>query len=124
MDPQLVTAVMAAESNFDPCAESPAGAVGLMQLIPTTAAQYELTPVELYDPEKNIRAGVRHLKMLSKRYNGDLELTLAAYNAGEGTVDRYNGIPPYEETRTYVKRVMAYHADLRADLRGWPVGSR
>ncbi len=113
MDPQLVTAVMAAESNFDPCAKSSAGAVGLMQITPQTAGLYKLTSLDLYDPEKNIRAGVRHLKMLSKRYNGDLELTLAAYNAGEGTVDRYNGVPPYAETRTYVRRVLDYHADLR-----------
>jgi len=113
MDPQLVTAVMAAESNFDPCAKSPAGAVGLMQITPQTAGLYKLTSLDLYDPEKNIRAGVRHLKMLSRRYNGDLELTLAAYNAGEGTVDRYNGVPPYAETRTYVRRVLDYHADLR-----------
>jgi len=112
VDPQLVTAVMAAESNFNPCARSPRGAVGLMQLTPQTAGQYKLTSVDLYDPEKNIRAGVLHLKMLSDRYNGDLELTLAAYNAGEGSVDRYNGVPPFAETRTYVKKVLGYHADL------------
>jgi soluble lytic murein transglycosylase-like protein len=121
VDWKLVTAVIAAESNFDPCATSPKGAMGLMQVMPETAQDYEVDSVKLYNPETNISAGVRHLKMLTQHYNGDLTLAVAAYNAGQGTVDKYNGVPPYGETQTYVKRVLDYKADLKmASLRGVP----
>ena len=115
VDWQLVTAVMAAESSFNPCAVSPRGAMGLMQLTPQLARRYKVHKQEIYVPEKNIRAGVQHLKMLSERYNGDLELTVAAYNAGEGAVDKFGGVPPYGETRAYVRKVLEYHSNLQAN---------
>ena len=93
------------ESAFDKYAISHAGAMGLMQLMPTTAANYQLNQNQ-FDPNRNIEAGVQHLKELMSRYNNDKTLSLAAYNAGEGAVRRYNGVPPYEETETYIKRVM------------------
>jgi len=95
---------MSAESNFDPQAVSPKGARGLMQLMPETARMYSVDDV--YDPAQNIEAGIKHLKMLLERYDGNLKLVLAAYNSGEKTVDRFQGIPPYQETRDYVKRVL------------------
>src|SRR5205085_11540208 len=95
MDWKLVASVMAVESHFDARALSPKGARGLMQLMPATAMLYKAG--NLYDPAQNIEAGIEHLKMLLQRYKGDLKLTLAAYNAGEGAVDRFNGIPPYRE---------------------------
>lgn len=114
LDWKLVTAVVAAESNFNPCATSQRGAVGLMQLTPDTAKRYRVTAEELYEPEKNLIAGVQHLKSLTERFNGDMVLTLAAYNAGEGAVDKHGGVPPYRETQKYVEKVLAYHADLTA----------
>ncbi len=104
LDWRLVAAVMSAESNFDPRAVSPKGARGLMQLMPETARMYSVNDV--YDPAQNIEAGIKHLKMLLARYDGNLKLVLAAYNSGEKTVDRFQGIPPYQETRDYVKRVL------------------
>ncbi len=104
LDWRLVAAIMSAESNFDPQAVSPKGARGLMQLMPETARMYSVDDV--YDPAQNIEAGIKHLKMLLERYDGNLKLVLSAYNSGEKTVDRFQGIPPYQETRDYVKRVL------------------
>lgn len=103
MDPALVRAVIETESNWNPSAFSRKGAGGLMQLIPTTAQRYGASDV--FNPQQNIDAGVRHLKWLLERYNGNLDLALAAYNAGEGAVDRAHGIPAFRETRNYVQKV-------------------
>jgi len=106
VDWRLVTAVMEVESRFKPHAVSSKGAVGLMQIMPTTGRLYHIKRAELYDPQKNVEAGVQHLKMLTDRYNGDLKLAIAAYNTGEGVVDHYRGIPPYRTTRNFVKQVL------------------
>jgi Transglycosylase SLT domain len=113
MDWRLVTAVMAAESSFNPCAVSPKGAIGLMQIMPSVAQQYKVNPKEVFNPTQNVKAGVLHLARLNKVFKGNVKLTIAAYNAGEGNVVRYNGIPPFPETQTYVKRVLGYHSDLK-----------
>jgi hypothetical protein len=101
--PELVASVIAVESNFNPNAISWRSARGLMQLIPETAARFGVTKV--FDPQQNIEAGTRFLKELLLRYNGDLALTLAAYNAGPDRVGQYHSVPPYRETRAYVRRV-------------------
>ena len=108
VDPTLVRAVIHAESAFRPDAVSPKGAGGLMQLMPATAARFDVT--DRFNPEDNIAGGVAYLALLLDMFQGDRELAVAAYNAGEGAVKRYGGIPPYEETRTYVKRVMQLQA--------------
>jgi len=107
VDPHLVRAVMRAESAFDAQARSHKGAQGLMQLMPETARLHNVSNV--YDPDENIDAGVRHLRMLLDRYQGDLQLTLAAYNAGIKAVEKHGGVPPYPETREYIRRVLEYH---------------
>ena len=103
--PQLVLAVMATESNFDPLAVSPKKAQGLMQLMPDTATRFKVRQIE--DPAQNIRGGMAYLRWLLAYFEGDLTLVLAAYNAGERAVERYQGVPPYAETRHYVQRILA-----------------
>ncbi len=102
----LITAVARAESGFNPFAVSHKGAVGIMQLMAETALIYGV--FNRYNADENLEAGVKHLKYLYERYNHDVPLALAAYNAGEEAVKKYKGIPPYKETRTYIKRVMNY----------------
>lgn len=103
VDPKLVNAVAAVESGYDQSALSPAGAVGIMQLMPETAADLGVNP---YDAVSNIEGGAKFLGIQLRQYDGDLAKALAAYNAGAGAVERYGGVPPYEETRNYVQRVM------------------
>ncbi|HEY5956152.1 MAG TPA: lytic transglycosylase domain-containing protein, partial [Polyangiaceae bacterium] len=100
---ELIRAVIAVESGFSPRAVSPANAKGLMQLLPATAQRMQVE--DIFDPRQNIYGGVRYLRILANLFNGDLNLTIAAYNAGEGAVLRYGGIPPYHETEDYVTRV-------------------
>lgn len=107
VDESLVKAVIRVESDFHARAVSPKGALGLMQLMPATARRHRVARV--FEPRDNVEGGVRHLSFLIRRYQGNLRLVLAAYNAGESAVDRYNGIPPYAETVAYVERVLAYH---------------
>jgi hypothetical protein len=101
--PELVRAVIRQESAFDPFAVSVKGAQGLMQLMPGTARRFGVQDV--FDPAENVLGGVKYLRHLLDRYEGDTRLALAAYNAGEGAVDRYKGVPPYAETRDYVQRI-------------------
>ncbi|EEG07758.1 lytic transglycosylase domain-containing protein [Pseudogulbenkiania ferrooxidans] len=106
MDAALLHAVIAVESGYNPSAVSPKGAIGLMQLMPATARRYGVA--DPYDPAQNIRGGAQYLRDLMSRFDNDLKLTLAAYNAGEQAVARYgNTIPPYKETLNYVPRVMS-----------------
>ena len=109
---ELVRAVIKVESDFDPRAVSRANAQGLMQLVPPTAERMMVT--DSFDPRQNIFGGVRYLRVLANLFNGDLALTIAAYNAGENAVIRHGGIPPYEETQNYVARVLAYYRHYRS----------
>jgi len=114
VDYALVKAVIKTESNFNPQAVSRAGAKGLMQLMPGTADALGVD--NSFHPEDNIQGGVRHLRYLLDRFQGDLPLTLAAYNAGEKVVLRCNGIPPYRETRKYIKQVLRYFKNYSSEL--------
>ncbi len=106
LQPDFVRAVIQAESAFNPRARSPKGAMGLMQLMPSTAAEYQVA--NAYDPAENIRAGVAYLKSLLTRFGDDVSLALAAYNAGPKAVEKYgNAVPPYKETRNYVSKIRA-----------------
>jgi len=105
LDPELVLALIQVESNFNPSAHSPKDARGLMQLIPATAQRFGVT--DIWDPVQNMRGGMAYLRWLLDHFNGNRKLALAAYNAGEGAVQRHGGIPPYPETQAYVQRIIA-----------------
>jgi soluble lytic murein transglycosylase-like protein len=109
---ELIRAVIRVESDFDPRAVSPANARGLMQLIPQTAERMMVT--DIFDPRQNIFGGVRYLRVLANLFNGNIELTIAGYNAGENAVIKHGGIPPYPETVEYVKRVLSEYRSFRA----------
>lgn len=117
LEPAFIKAVVHVESAFNPNAVSHAGAMGLMQLMPGTAKLYNLKPHE-FDPKRNLIAGIRHMNMLMNRYGEDKRLSLAAYNAGEGAVSKYNGIPPYPETVDYVSKVMRLYNKYLASYAG------
>jgi soluble lytic murein transglycosylase-like protein len=107
IEPRLIQAIITVESNFNPQAVSRAGAQGLMQLMPDTAARYQVR--DPFNPQANIEGGIRYLKDLLRLFPGDLQRVLAAYNAGEQAVYQYGGIPPYPETRRYVERVLSLY---------------
>jgi len=109
LNEHLIRAVMRAESAFNPMVVSPAGAQGLMQIMPELSAEFGVT--DPFDPRQNILAGARYLRQLLDANRGNLRLTLASYNAGPGNVAKYKGIPPFRETREYVKRITGYLAD-------------
>jgi len=111
VEPRLALSVIHVESNFDPLARSPKDARGLMQLIPETAARFNVR--NSFDPQQNVRGGLAYLRFLLAYYRGDVALALAAYNAGEKMVDRYGGIPPFAETRGYVQKVLALYGSVR-----------
>ena len=117
IDPALIDAVVRVESGYNPRAVSPKGAMGLMQLMPATARRLRVD--DPFDPEQNVRGGVREFSRLVDRYSGNLGLALAAYNAGEGAVTKYSGIPPYRETRSYVARIMQLYTG-----RAYSIGTR
>lgn len=109
----FIRAVMRVESDFNPTVVSRAGAMGLMQLMPRTARSMGVS--DPFDARQNINGGARYLRILANRFKGDLVLTVAAYNAGEGAVQKYNGIPPYKETQRYVRRVLKHYYAYRAE---------
>ena len=117
VDPALVAAVVETESRFHPQARSAVGARGLMQLMPRTGRWLGAT--NLYDPEQNVDAGVRYLKYLQDRFDGNLKKAIAAYNGGEGNVQRYGGVPPFNETRTYVRKVMTRYEERQRQLKAY-----
>lgn len=105
VEPELIHAIIRAESNYESTAVSPKGAIGLMQLMPSTARAYGVN--DFVDPEENIEGGTKYLKDLIKLYEGKTTLVLAAYNAGQEAVKKYKGIPPYPETRSYIRRIQS-----------------
>jgi soluble lytic murein transglycosylase-like protein len=119
VDPALVRAVISAESNWDPFAVSRRGALGLMQLIPGTAVRFGVG--DAFNPQQNLEGGVKYLRTLLERYNGDLNLSLAAYNAGEHAVDRARGVPHFAETQNYVQKVIDsyFRPDSGRGSNGW-----
>ena len=133
IDPRFIHAVIKQESRYDPKAVSSAGAQGLMQMTPATARRLGLK--DPFDPAANVEAGTKYLKLLLERFDGDVSLALAGYNAGEGAVDKYRGVPPYGETQNYVKQIVTnygktYHpvlspadAKLAFHLNEIPVGT-
>lgn len=116
VDPKLVDALVRVESSYDPRAVSRKGAMGLMQLMPDTADRLDVE--DPFDPEDNVRGGVKEFSRLVDRYAGNLQLALAAYNAGEGAVARYRGVPPYDETRNYVSRILTLYTGRPFRLAG------
>jgi soluble lytic murein transglycosylase-like protein len=114
IDPDLIRAVIKAESDFKVSARSNKGAMGLMQLMPDTARLHNVS--DAYNPGENVEGGARHLRMLLDRYQGDLELSLAAYNAGSAAVEKHRGIPPFPETKEYVRRVLRFYDSYRNAL--------
>jgi len=117
VDPALVAAVMETESRFKSGARSQVGAKGLMQLMPRTGRW--MGADNLYDPEQNVEAGTKYLRYLNERFDGNLKKTIAAYNAGEGNVRRYKGVPPFRETRSYVKKVMSRYEQRKKQLENY-----
>lgn len=118
VDPRFIHAVIWQESKYQLTARSPVGAQGLMQLMPATARRFGCT--DPHDPTENITAGTKYLSWLLKRFDGNVELALAGYNAGEGSVDKYNGIPPYRETRNYVRIITSRYGKDRNPILGTP----
>ena len=116
LDPKLIDALVVVESGYDPQAVSRKGAMGLMQLMPETAKRLDVD--DPFNPAENIRGGVREFSRLVRRYSGNLQLALAAYNAGEGAVSRYRGVPPFAETRSYISKILSIYTGRPYRLAG------